>query len=179
MKTQKREKLIVLGDFNATTSTARRKCCYDGNTVIQDEDCSDNGERLKSFCRSEKLCISSSFFKHRMLHRYTWYSNDGKTRKILDYVLVETYVQQYVTDCRVKRWFDFDTDHRLLKTSLCTPSTRKAKRKCNAKPQKPKVNIKALMDPAVTKKFADTVSKELRTSDNHPESPCGMSEKVI
>ena len=114
-----------------------------------------------------------------MLHRYTWYSNDGKTRKILDYVLVETYVQQYVTDCRVKRGFDFDTDHRLLKTSLCTPSTRKARRKCNAKPQKLKVNIKALMDPAVTKKFVDTVSKELRTSDNHPESPCGMSEKVI
>ena len=60
-----------------------------------------------------------------MLHCYTWYSNDGRTRKIIDYVLAERYVQQYITDCRVRRGINIKTDHRLLKTTLRTPTTRK------------------------------------------------------
>ena len=30
----------------------------------------DNGVRLKQLCRSQNLNISSTFFKHRLLHRY-------------------------------------------------------------------------------------------------------------
>ena len=63
-----------------------------------------------------------------MIDQYTWYSNDKKSKKINDYILMEKYVQQYVTQCIVMREYDFDSDHRLLKTTLTTPCTRKAKR---------------------------------------------------
>ena len=125
VKTQKHQKLIVTGDFNATTSIAKHRCFFDGKKVIQDPECSDNGTHLKTFCQNHELCISSTYFKHRMLHRYTWYSNDGKTRKINDYILAEQYVQQYLTDCRVYRSINIESDHRLLKATIRAPTTRK------------------------------------------------------
>ena len=100
-KTQKKQKLIVVGDFNATTNISQKRCFFDGKKFITDDSCNDNGNRLKSFCRNHQLCISNTFFKHRMIHRYTWYSNDGKTRKIIDYILTKPFVQKYMLNCRV------------------------------------------------------------------------------
>ena len=92
-KTQKHQKLVVLGDFNATTHIAKLRCFFDGKKIIADPDCNHNGNRLKSFCQSHQLSISNTFFRHRMLHRYTWSCNDRKTRKDIDYMLTEKYVQ--------------------------------------------------------------------------------------
>ena len=47
---------------------------------------------------------SNTFFKHRMLHKSTWYNNDGRTQKVFDYIREicyihnEKYVQNYMTD---------------------------------------------------------------------------------
>ena len=181
MKTEKHHKIIVLGDFNATTSIAQRRCCFDGSKVIEDEDCNDNGHRLKQFCRSKQLStISATFFKHRMLHRYTWYSNDGRTRKILDYVLTEKYVQQHITDCRVMRGFDADSDHCLLKTSLYTPSTRQARRKYCKNPKAPKPNVKALQKTDVMQKYTETVTRKLESNNStNNESALSITDRIV
>jgi len=91
----KHQKLLVSGDFNATTDVVRRKSNFDGIKSITDDNFNDNDQRLKQFCRTHKLNISSTFFTHKPLHRYTWYSNDKKTKKIIDYILCEQYLQQY------------------------------------------------------------------------------------
>ena len=75
--------------------------------------------------KSKKLCISSTFYDYDIINRYTWYSNDGKTRKKIDYVLLKNFIQKYVRDCRVEPEFDFASDHRLLKTTHRTPCTRR------------------------------------------------------
>jgi len=89
VKTQKHQKLVVLGVFNVTTSISKQRCYYDGKKIVTDTECNDNENHLKAFCRTHKLSISNMYFKYRMLHRYTWYSNDGKTRKLLT-----TYLQK-------------------------------------------------------------------------------------
>ena len=129
VKTQKHQKLIVTGYSNATTSIAKHRCFFDGKKVIQVPECSDNRTHLKTFYPNHELYISSTYFKHRRLHRYTWYSNDGKPRKINDYILVEQYVQQYLTYCRVYRCNNIESDHQLLKATIHAPTTRKARRK--------------------------------------------------
>ena len=63
-----------------------------------------------------------------MIDRYTWYSNDKKSKKINDYVLTGKYVHQYVTQCIVMREYDFDSDHRLVETTLTMSCTRKVRR---------------------------------------------------
>ena len=49
VKTQKHQKLIVTGDFNATTSIAKHRCFFEGKKVTQGPECSDNGTHLKTF----------------------------------------------------------------------------------------------------------------------------------
>ena len=98
---QKHQKLLVIGDFNATTSLAYKNCCFDGSNFMPDNDCNNNGSRLKAFCRSKNLSISSTYFNYPSQQRYTWYSPDGITKKVNDYVLSEKFIQQYMTDCVV------------------------------------------------------------------------------
>ena len=116
-------------DFNAETSLGYMKCDFDGVGFITDNECNDNGSRLKSFCRSEKLCMASTYFNHPREQRYTWYSPDQRTKKKLDYVLTAKYIQQYITECVVDLNADLDTDHRLLVTSLNTPENKSCKKK--------------------------------------------------
>ena len=157
-KTEKHEKLVIAGDLNAKTSLALKKCCYDGSNIIFDEECNDNGERLKTFCMRNKLCISSSFFDYPDENRYTWYSCDKKTKRKNDYVLVEPFVQQYVTDCKAEPDIDFDSDHRILITKLNSPMTRKARwkeRKHNIKYLP--LNIKSLENEEIKNEFIKNI----------------------
>jgi len=176
-KQEKHQKLIVAGDFNASTSLAFQKCHYNGTNVIHDDDCNDNGTRLKSFCRYNKLCIASTFFEHQNENRYTWYSPDKKTKKINDYVLTEPYVQQYVTDCVAKPDYDFDSDHCLLQTSLDTPMTRKARWKKRTERART-LNAELLEDRNSEKKFHEIIKNHLNNKEKIIRSPDEMSMSI-
>ena len=177
-KNQKHQKVIVAGDFNAETELATYKSCYDGDVLVHDNECNDNGSRVKSFSRSLKLCISSSFFDYPLIDRYTWYSNDKKTMKIIDYVLAERYIQQYITQCIVMREYDFDSDHRLLKTTLTTPCTRKARRTPKKIKRKHVPDIKSLHNSNIQQKYIATVNHKLR-ENIRPETPTDIAENIM
>ena len=56
VKQQKQQKLVVYGQFNATTSVALQQCYFDRSHVFfNDLLCNDNGSRIKTVCRSMKL----------------------------------------------------------------------------------------------------------------------------
>ena len=114
--TQNNQKLIVTGDFNATTSVSLTNCNYNGTQIIDDPLCNDNGSRINKFCRSMKLSMSQTYFDHPIEERYTWFSPDGKTKKVIDYILVNTLVQDYINECEVCQSFHIESDHRMLVT---------------------------------------------------------------
>ena len=116
IKQEKHQKIIIAGDFNAQTEIIYGQCFFDGLKVIEDNNCNDNGYRLKSFCRERGYCLPQTYYDHPHEERYTWFSNDGRTKKVLDYVLLEPFVQQYVTQCSVESKYNFDSDHRLVVT---------------------------------------------------------------
>ena len=99
VKQDKHQKLVVLGDFNATTAVPLEKNDFDGRQIINDPICNDNGARLKSFCREYRLCMSQTYFDHPKDKRYTWHNGNNTIKKVLDYVLVEHFVQNYVEEC--------------------------------------------------------------------------------
>lgn len=178
-KQGKHEKLIVAGDFNAKTSLAYKKSCYDGKNIIPDDDCNDNGTRLKAFCTNHQLCIASTFFEYPNTNRFTWYSCDNKTKRINDYVLTEKYVQEYITGCIAKPDIDFDSDHRILITSLNTPTTRRARRKPNRK-QPPIIpfDVKSLENENIKNAFVSSIEEKLKKSHKTSVSPNEISQKI-
>ena len=177
---QKHQKLIVVGDLNAKTHVATYKSCYDSTSIQDDPDCNDNGRRPKSFCRSEKLSMSSTFFNLPMVNRYTWYSNDKKTKRINDYVLVEKFVQKYVIDCRAEPEYDFDSDHRLLTTSLCTPCTRRSRRTPKSPPKKAEPDITALHNETMRNFYVEVIDKNLASIKNQDAPSANeMSRNII
>ena len=171
-KQDKHQKLVVLGDFNATTAVSLEKNEFDGFQIINDPICNDNGSRLKSFCRELRLCMSQTYFDHPKDKRYTWHNGNNTTKKVLDYVLVEHFVQNYVEECTADDEYDFDSDHRLVKTTLYTPSSKKARKyskntKNTAKSNKP--DIKSLENSNIQKAFTTSVLKELNNPTTNSE----------
>jgi len=124
---EKHHKILVGGDFNAITDVVLSKSCYNGYQIIEDENCNDNGSRIKTFCRSQKLHMLQTYFEQKLEERYTWFSNDGITKRVLDYILAEEFVLQYVMNCKTEGTQDFGSDHRLVVMILNTPMCKKAR----------------------------------------------------
>ena len=136
-------------DLNATIGTDRI-----GNESVLGPHSSgvrnDNGERLLDLCSLHNIKISGSWFRRRNIHRWTWYSNDGRTKKELDYVIVSAR-WKLVQNRRVSRSADIgnNADHRLVAVS-CNIHFRRA-----TPPQlvSAPVNIEKLHDPASSLQF--------------------------
>ena len=176
-KQYKHQKLIVHSDFNATTSLSLQQCHFDGKRIIEDPICNENGQRLKSFCREKELCMSQTYFDHPINERYTWYSGDKITKKVLDYVLVEKFIQEYVLDCFVKPDCLIESDHRLLVTKLSTPKTKRARRKPKRKPKLPsKPDINSLNRKEDKENFINAVSETINRTKN---LKVNMSNKLV
>ena len=73
---------------------------------------------------------------------------------MLDYILVEQYVQQYVEECYVGNDYDFESDHRVVITEMNTPRTKKARWKPKNK-LIPRREIKAFEENAIQEKLIE------------------------
>ena len=172
VKQNKHQKLVVLGDFNATTAVPLEKNDFDGRQIINDPICNDNGARLKSFCREYRLCMSQTYFDHPKDKRYTWHNGNNTIKKVLDYVLVEHFVQNYVEECTADDEYDFDSDHRLVKTTLNTPSSKRARRhsrKSKNTALNGKLDIRSLEKNNVRRAFTASVLNELNNPTNESD----------
>ena len=174
----KHHKLIVAGDFNAETSLVHSRTEFDGKKIMLDEICNENGLRLKSFSRLYKFCMPQSFFDKPPINRLTWYSSDGKTTKILDYVMVQRFVNQYVSDCEVRTDFTFETDHRLLVTSLSTPRDKKSRWKPKNTP-KSNPDIKLLLEHDYKAQFIQISSESLKRKQDVDKSAEAITTRLI
>ena len=105
--------LIFLDDLNASPS-----CSRSGFEPILGPfgsgSSNDNSIRLLSFCASQNISITGSWFRRRDIYRMTWISNDGRTQKELEHILVKN--RNIVKSYRVFRGAEapVNTDHRLL-----------------------------------------------------------------
>src|SRR5271163_3658012 len=109
------DQLIILGDLNAVTGTDRAGIesvvGSFGSGMVN-----DNSFRMLSFCGSNGLSAMGSWFKMRDIHRWTWYSNDGKTIKEIDHIITRHRDRGLLKSYRVHRGPEApaSTGHRLL-----------------------------------------------------------------
>ena len=168
--------LITVGDFNATAQATSSYTCFRGSTYVPSDDLksNENGEKLLDFCRKHDLSIPNSWFDQKIpSRRNTWYSNDGKTRKCIDFMISNLQMKSWCINCRVKSSFDFDSDHRLVVATFITPirkidwfwprSDNKNTKKAPKDPLKHR-EVKRLQDPITSEYYCSEVSKNLTKS---------------
>jgi len=123
--------LIVLGDMNAVTGADRLgyKSIITYHLPHFIDVVNDNSHRLLSPCASSGLAVMGLWFRRRNMHCWTWYLNDGFTRKEIDQILVRQRNYGLVKSYRVYRGSEApaSTDHRLVVVTLalCLPYTQK------------------------------------------------------
>ncbi|XP_065557833.1 craniofacial development protein 2-like [Artemia franciscana] len=94
--------VFLLEAFNAQVHR-NRDICYPtlDKFGVNKENC--NVYRFLQFCRHNNLVITSTMFCHKMTHKLTWYSRDGKRANLIDYVIVNRRSAALIPDARVYR----------------------------------------------------------------------------
>ena len=144
---------VLLGDFNATV---RDDMGLWRGTVgpVSPDPLNDNGLRLLELCRSHDLYIANTYFQRKTIHQYTWYSNDGRTKKMIDYVIISKRWRSLVKNCRTYRSAELgNADHRLVCADLrLRLHAQRSKRKPVA------ADIGKLKEPDTRQKYSIEIS---------------------
>ncbi|XP_047109602.1 craniofacial development protein 2-like [Schistocerca piceifrons] len=104
---------IVTEDFNAEVGKDRKGfeqvlgCFRYGGR-------NEEGERLLDLCQRNRMKIANIWFMKRESYVITRYSWDGRTKSVIDYILVDRELGEKVTNVKVIPSVSADGDHRLL-----------------------------------------------------------------
>ncbi|XP_039282986.1 uncharacterized protein LOC120351088 [Nilaparvata lugens] len=105
---------LILGDFNAKLG---KEACHRptiGPYSLHDES-NENGLRMIDFAGGNNMTISSTYFKHKDIHKMTWASPDGTTKNQIDHVMIDRRHGSDILDVRSLRGADCDTDHFMIR----------------------------------------------------------------
>ena len=152
----KKDIVLVLGDFNAIVGSDNS-----GNEDVMGKfgigQINGRGERLTEFCRDNELFITNTMFKHRRKRKVTWWSPNGRTANMIDYILVSSRWKSSFTDTVTLGGGDFDSDHNLLMSSL------RLRLKAVVKPKQkvPRFRIEALKDLKTRQEYRMQLNERL------------------
>jgi hypothetical protein len=141
---------LCVGDLNAKVGSKNA-----GNERIMGrhglgEEPNDNGWRFISFCTANNLVIGGTLFQHKVSHKYTWTSPNGKYRNQIDHITISGERRNSLLDTRNYKGADVGSDHHLL------IATVKLKLKAHIKKDQgpPKYQLEKLRDNPVCEVFA-------------------------
>ena len=114
-----RNYVVVLGDLNARVGELEIEGVL-GKYGVPGEN--ESGERLLDMCVEKELAVGNSFFKKKVINKYTWIRvNNGRVveRALMDYVLITKRMIGRVKDVHVFRGVAGGiSDHFLVETKM-------------------------------------------------------------
>ena len=131
MDKYKKDIMILIGDFNA--KVGKRQNDEERGTIgdFTIGERNDNGEELVNFAMENELAIMNTMFQKHPRRLVTWVSPDGKTKKQIDFIMVQRRWKSAISDTQTILSADCDSDHELLKANF------KLKLKSNKHEQRP------------------------------------------
>ncbi|KAJ0180583.1 hypothetical protein K1T71_003987 [Dendrolimus kikuchii] len=155
----RKKNLVVIGDFNGKIGKRLQ-----GEENIMGHYAygarSKNGSRLINFALENNLAILNSFSNKKPAKKWTWVSPNGKHTNEIDYIL--TNKRKLLKTFQTINNFNFNTDHRMLRTSIET----------NNKGRPRKYNVKTLQQNTIKNK--EILTKNLK-GKLHETFPCNLS----
>ena len=156
---KQREIVCLVGDFNAEPGQQ-----FDVNVPCRGPfgmgEENDNSEKLLSFCVSHNLLVGGTWFRHRLVHRYTLNPPDQQMRKkMLDHILFGSRHRSCLHNVRTRRGKITLTDHEMViaevRFKLVAQKPRSQPKVCSAK----------LRDEVTREAFCAEVKRYLDESD--------------
>ena len=107
-----------MGDFNGQTGTKVNNQVVGpcGETRIN-----DFWECFIDLCESHNLRITNGYFRHKLMHKYTWEQHTRKLKPIIDYIIVKQKSEFEIHDVRVQRGINCGSDHYVVRAKAYQP----------------------------------------------------------
>jgi len=115
-KTSKNDYIVVSGDYNARVGNIPIDGILGKNGEITTN---SNGYKLKDFASVNELKITTTFFRHKEIHKMTWSARGY--RSSINYILTNKKLSPFANDTTVFRGYDVTTDHYLLISKIRLP----------------------------------------------------------
>jgi len=160
----RRDKLILLGDFNARVGTDYQtwKGVLGRNGV---GNCNGNGSLLLETCMGHDLTITNTLLRLPHHNRTSWMHPRSKPWHLLDYIITRRRDRQDFRITKAMRGADCWTDHRLIVSKLHI-HTRKKRRPQGQKTAK-RLNVAKLQCAEICQSLQSELDSNL--VDFHPE----------
>ena len=94
-----------------------------------------NGYRLLHFFTYNNLVVTNTVFGHKMTHKLTWYSRDGKRANRIDYIIVNWGLAGSIQDTRLYRSVVIDVKSKDHHLAVCKDNLKLKFRKGNYLPE--------------------------------------------
>ena len=111
--TPRHDMKIIMGDLNAKVGNDNT----DFPRTIGNEGCgtmNNNGERLLEMCESYGFVIGGTLFKHKEIHKLTWFSPNGRDKNQIDHFMINGTWRRSLHNVVVRRGADVGSDHQLV-----------------------------------------------------------------
>ena len=155
-KANSKDKIVLLGDFNARVGTRRDlwKKVLGPHGVGK---MNSNGFRLLSLCSQHNLTITNTLFRLKHKYKSSWMHPRSKKWHLIDYVIVRRSQLGEVLVTRAMRGAECWTDHRLILSKMRL-RVRPASTRHTKTPSK-KINCESLHDETKRKMFQEKVQQ--------------------
>ena len=122
--------MFLVGDFNARMG----KRMDEAEFVVGKhgyDDRNERGQMLLDFLSQKRLYATNTFFPAKRQRKWTWFSNDGVTKKEIDYIVTSDMRQ--VQNVSVLNSFSTGSDHRMVRAKVRI-NVRMERKKMTRKP---------------------------------------------
>ncbi|KAG2466020.1 CFDP2 protein, partial [Polypterus senegalus] len=141
--------LRVFGDCNAQLNGDRSGFEVTMGPHRSGARTNDKGERLRSLCAMNNLCIRNTFFQHKRILKMMWQSPGGLYKNEISYICVSKRWCSSLLDVKSRRVADVGSDHNLLVAKCWLKLVRST-----PKPQRPRTfNVTDLKETPVAQQF--------------------------
>ena len=162
---------IAIGDYNATISSSTQSRAAGRGVIgpVSPDNTNDNGDRLLKMCATDGLAITNTWFQRKRIHQFTWLSNDGRTKKMIDIIMINRRWFSSVRNCRTYRGVELgNADPRLVAADI------RLKLRVTQKAQTTKpMNGRLFMDHALQARYTIEISNRFSALSfgNDPSLP--------